>query len=66
MSRKTVKVASDIEDTPRTLSSDDHVGKVFVALGHGMRRCLICDDVFTRPGAAPALIRNLFRLSNKP
>jgi hypothetical protein len=25
---------------------------VFIALGHGMGRCLICDDVFTPHGAA--------------
>jgi hypothetical protein len=52
MSRKMVNIASDPEDTRRAPSSADHVGKVFIALGHGMRRCLICNDVFTLHGAA--------------
>ena len=33
-------------------TSTDRVGKVFVALAHDMRKCLICDGVFTRQGAA--------------
>jgi hypothetical protein len=30
----------------------DQIGKVFVVLGQDMRKCLICDEVFTRKGAA--------------
>jgi hypothetical protein len=26
----------------------DLIGKVFVALAEGIRKCLICDEVFTR------------------
>ncbi len=53
MSRKIVDgIASDSEDTRRALASADHVGKVFIALGHGIRSCLICDDMFTAQGAA--------------
>ena len=33
-------------------TSTDRVGKVFVALGQGMRKCLICDGVFLRQGAS--------------
>jgi hypothetical protein len=29
----------------------DQVGKVFVAI-QGMRRCIVCDQVFTRPESA--------------
>jgi hypothetical protein len=32
--------------------NDEVVGKIFVALSQDMRRCLICDGVFTRQGAA--------------
>jgi hypothetical protein len=35
-----------------TVSSDEVIGKVFIALGKGMRQCLICDGVFTKEGAA--------------
>jgi hypothetical protein len=35
-----------------TVTSDEVIGKVFIALGKGMRQCLICDGVFTREGAA--------------
>jgi hypothetical protein len=52
MSKKTLNgIASAPEDTQRKLSSADRVGRVFIALGHGMRRCLICDDVFNPHGA---------------
>ena len=30
----------------------DQIGKIFIALGNGMRQCLICDGVFTKRGAA--------------
>lgn len=53
MFRKTVNgSAPNHGDTQRALASADHVGKVFVAFAQGMRRCLICDDVFTPRGAA--------------
>ena len=32
--------------------SPDKVGKVFCVLDQTMRLCLICDEVFTRQGAA--------------
>jgi hypothetical protein len=32
--------------------NDEVIGKVFIALGNGMRQCLICDGVFTKRGAA--------------
>ena len=32
--------------------NDEVVGKIFVALSQDMRKCLICDGVFTRQGAA--------------
>lgn len=32
--------------------NDEVIGKIFVALGQDMRRCLICDGIFTRQGAA--------------
>jgi hypothetical protein len=32
--------------------NDEVIGKIFVALGEDMRRCLICDSVFTTLGAA--------------
>jgi hypothetical protein len=32
--------------------NDEVIGKVFIALGKGMRQCLICDGVFTTQGAA--------------
>ena len=31
---------------------DDCVGKIFVVISQGRRRCLICDRVFTEQGAA--------------
>lgn len=66
MRRKTVKIVSDLEDTQRTLPSDDNAGKVFIALGHGMRRCLICDGVFTHqalPGTWSKSVAHLPRLA---
>jgi hypothetical protein len=32
--------------------NDELVSKIFVALSQDMRRCLICDGVFTTQGAA--------------
>jgi len=32
--------------------NDEVIGKIFVALGEDMRRCLICDGVFTKQGSA--------------
>jgi hypothetical protein len=32
--------------------NDELVGKIFVALSQDMRRCLICDSVFTKQGSA--------------
>ncbi|MGA7293902.1 MAG: hypothetical protein WBW85_15310 [Terriglobales bacterium] len=32
--------------------NDEVIGKIFVALGEDMRRCLICDEVFTKRGSA--------------
>lgn len=32
--------------------STDHVGKTFRVLNENLRLCLICDEVFTRQGAA--------------
>ena len=32
--------------------NDEVIGKVFIALGNGMRQCLICDGVFTKRCAA--------------
>jgi hypothetical protein len=34
------------------VAHDDRIGKVFVALDHGMRKCLVCDQVFTRQAAS--------------
>jgi hypothetical protein len=33
-------------------ASPDKVGKVFGVLNENLRLCLICDEVFTRQGAA--------------
>jgi hypothetical protein len=35
-----------------TAATGDEIGKVFVALAGDLRRCLVCDDIFTRTGAA--------------
>lgn len=34
------------------LASPNNVGKVFCVLNENLRLCLICDEVFTRQGAA--------------
>jgi len=31
---------------------DDQLGKAFVAMAYGMRKCLVCDGLFTTQGAA--------------
>jgi hypothetical protein len=36
----------------RQSRNDEVIGKIFVALGEDMRRCLICDGVFTKQGSA--------------
>jgi hypothetical protein len=46
--------------------NDEVIGKIFVALSQDMRRCLICDGVFTRQGAAehavtPCYFRPIFQ-----
>jgi hypothetical protein len=33
-------------------TSADQIGKVFIALAQDVRKCLICDGMFTRQGAA--------------
>jgi hypothetical protein len=32
--------------------NDEVIGKIFVVLSQDMRRCLICDGVFTKQGSA--------------
>jgi hypothetical protein len=36
----------------RRSRNDEVIGKIFVALSQDMRRCLICDGVFTKQGSA--------------
>jgi hypothetical protein len=33
------------------VASDESVGKVYIALGQDVRRCLICEKVFSRQGS---------------
>jgi hypothetical protein len=40
------------EDKRISVAHADRVGKVFVAMAHGRRKCLVCDEVFTRRAAA--------------
>ena len=52
------------EDNDRTMTSDDQgsrgtavtstdqIGKVFVVVGQDVRRCFVCEEVFTRKGAS--------------
>ena len=35
----------------RRATHAERTGKVFVALGQGMRQCLVCGDIFTRQAA---------------
>jgi len=30
----------------------DQVGKVFIVVGHRVRRCLVCEELFTRRAAS--------------
>jgi len=44
---------SMFDDIQRTVfASTDNIGKVFGVLNENLRLCLICDEVFTRQGAA--------------
>jgi len=42
------RVKDDIERE----TNDEVVGKVFIAVSQDVRRCLICESLFTRKGAA--------------
>jgi hypothetical protein len=44
--------ANDQGSRSAASNSADEVGKVFVAIAQGVRRCLICDGAFTGQGAA--------------
>jgi hypothetical protein len=44
-------VLADGKRTYREADAHDHVGKVFVAVASGMRKCLICGSLFTWRGA---------------
>jgi hypothetical protein len=48
-----IAMAAD-DESPRGAGSVriDQIGKVFIALGQDMRKCLICDGVFTRQNSA--------------
>ena len=35
-----------------TVAHADRVGKVFIVVGQDVRRCLVCDGLFTRQAAA--------------
>ena len=45
--------SSPLDSCDRSVAatSIDQIGKVFVAVGRDLRKCLICDSVFTRQGA---------------
>ncbi len=45
-------MVADGKRTYRETVAHDHVGKVFVAVARDMRKCLICNSLFTRRGAA--------------
>jgi hypothetical protein len=42
------------EKTQRDTSSarTDHVGKVFIVVGRRVRKCLVCEEFFTRRAAS--------------
>jgi hypothetical protein len=42
------------KNTQRGASSapSDQIGKVFIVVGEDVRKCLICDGVFTKQGSA--------------
>ena len=48
-----IDMAAD-EETRRNAPATraDRIGKVFIVVGRDERKCLICDCVFTRQGAA--------------
>jgi len=33
---------------PSALAPDDRIGKLFLVLRQGIRKCLVCDELFTR------------------
>jgi hypothetical protein len=45
-------ITNDQSSFKAAVNRPDHVGKLFLALGHGMRRCVVCDDLFTAKQAA--------------
>jgi hypothetical protein len=58
--------SNDQGSSHEALTSADVVGKVFVAVSKDLRRCLVCDVVFTRQGAAehavtPCYFRPIFQ-----
>jgi len=57
MRRKlTNETTADLEEIRGTaLTSGDQIGKVFIAIGDSVRRCLICNRMFTRQGAGTFL-----------
>ena len=52
MFRNTINAIANGQDIQRALTSADYIGKVFVTLGQGVRRYLICDEMFILRGAA--------------
>jgi hypothetical protein len=47
---KNMAVANPIGD--RGCPRDDQIGKVFLAVGRGVRKCLVCEQHFTRQAAS--------------
>jgi len=45
-------ITPDQSTRKATFASEEVIGKVFIALGSGMRQCLICGCTFTKQGAA--------------
>jgi hypothetical protein len=53
MRRKPPETTTDLEEIRgRALTNGDQIGKVFIAIGDNVRRCLICNRMFTRQNAA--------------
>jgi len=44
--------ANDQNSHSAAVTSTDQIGKVFIVVSQDVRRCLICDCVFTRQAAA--------------
>ena len=44
--------ADDKTDRGTDSLSTDQIGKVFLVVGQDVRRCLVCEQLFTRRGAA--------------